>query len=67
MKKKAIIAIVVLILLVAYPSWKVHRAKTRVDHFSQQISAGMPIETAEALAQKLDLKINRSEGSGLKP
>jgi hypothetical protein len=67
MKKKAIIAIVVLILLAAYPSWKVHRAKTRVDHFSRQISVGMPIETAEALAQKLDLKIIRSEGSGLNP
>lgn len=28
---------------------------------------GMPIETAEAFARKLDLKFIRSEGSGLKP
>ena len=67
MKKKATTAIVVLIFFLAYPSWQMHKAKTRVNHFSQQISVGMPIETAEALARKLDLKIIRSVGSDLKP
>jgi hypothetical protein len=67
LKKKSITAIVVLIILLAYPSWKIHKAKTRVNHFSRQISVGMPIETAERLARKLDLKIIRPEGSDLKP
>ena len=66
MKKKVITAIVVLILL-AYPAWKIHRAKSRVNHFSQQISVGMPIETAESLARKFDLKIIRSERSSARP
>lgn len=66
MKKKAITAIVVLILLLVYPSWKIHEVKTRVNHFSQQISVGMSIETAESLARKLDLKIIRSEGNSTK-
>ena len=61
MKKKAIITIVVLILLLAYPTWKIYKAKSRVNQFSQQISLGMPIETAELLARKFDLKIIRSE------
>ena len=61
------IAIVVLILLVAYPSWKVHRAKTRVNHFSQQISVGTPIDTVESLAQKLNLNIIKSAGNDSKP
>jgi len=67
MKKKVITAIVVLILLLAYPFWKIHNAKTRGSHFSQQISVGMSIETAESLARKDDLKIIRSEGSSAKP
>ena len=67
MKKKSITAIVVLVLLLAYPSWKIHKAKTRVNIFFQQISVGMSIEAAESLARKLDLKIIRSEGSSTKP
>ena len=67
MKKKAITAIVALILLLAYPSWKIHKAKTRVNQFSQQISVGMSIATAESLARELDLKIIRSAESGSKP
>ncbi len=67
MKKKAVTAIVVLILLLAYPSWKIHKAKTSANHFFQQIYIGMSIEAAESLARKLELKIIRPEGSGLKP
>jgi hypothetical protein len=67
MKKKAITAIVVLILLLAYPSWRIHKAKIRVNHFFQQISVGMSIETAESLARKLELKVIRPEGSSSKP
>ena len=67
MKKKAITAIVLLILLLAYPSWKIHKSKTRVNQFFQQISVGMSIKAAESLARKLDLKIIRHEGSDLKP
>ena len=53
--------------LLGYPSWKVHKAKTNVNHFSRQISVGMSIETAESLARKLDLKIIRSEKSSSEP
>jgi hypothetical protein len=67
MKKKAIITIVVLILLLAYPTWKMHKAKSRVNQFSQQISLGMPIETAESLARKFDLNIIRSGEEDQKP
>jgi hypothetical protein len=67
MKKKVITAIVVLILFLAYPSWKIHRAKSRVNHFSQRISVGMSIETAESLARKFDLKVIRSERSSAMP
>lgn len=67
MKNKAITAIVVLIILLAYPSWKIHKAKTGVNHFFQQISVGMSIEAAESLARKLDLKIIRPEENELKP
>ena len=67
MKKKTIITIVILILLLAYPTWKMHKAKSRVNQFSQQISFGMPIETAESLARKFDLKIIRSGKEDQKP
>jgi len=67
MEKKAITVFVVLIILLAYPSWKIHKAKSQVNHFFQQISVGMSIEAAESLAQKLDLKIISHEGSDLNP
>ena len=67
MQKNAVTAIAVLILLLAYPFWKIHKAKTRVNHFSKQISVGMSIETAETLARKFDLKIIRGEESITKP
>ena len=67
MKKKAIAAIVILFVLLAYPYWQIHKAKTHVNLFFQQVSVGMPIEAAESLAKKLDLKIIRSEGSGSEP
>jgi len=66
MKKKAII-IVVLILLLLYPVWRVHNAKIRINHFSQQISVGTPIETAESLARKLNLNIIKSRKNDSKP
>ena len=53
--------------LLSYPSWKIHKAKTIVNHFSQLISVGMSIKTAESLARKLDLKIIRSEKSSSEP
>lgn len=67
MKRKTIIVIAVLILLLGYPFWRVHKAKIRIDHFSQQISVGTPIETVESLAQKLNLKIIKSAGNTSKP
>jgi len=60
MKRKTIIVIVVLILLLVYPFWRVNKAKIRINHFSQQISMGTPIETAESLALKLNLNIIKS-------
>jgi hypothetical protein len=67
MKKKAITAIIVLILLLAYPSWNIHKAKSRVNRFSQQISVGAPIKTGISLARELDLKIIRAEKDSSKP
>jgi hypothetical protein len=66
MKKKAII-IVVLILLLLYPVWRVHNAKIRINQFSQQISVGTPIETAESLSRKLNLNTIKSAGNDSKP
>lgn len=66
MGKKAIIAIFVLILLLIYPSWKIHEAKKRITHLSQQITIGMPIKEVYSLAKKLELKINISEDNSTK-
>ena len=60
MKRKAIIIIVIVILLLVYPVWRVHHAKMRINHFSQQISMGTPIDTVESLSRKLNLNFIRS-------
>lgn len=67
MKRKGIIVIVVLILLMGYPFWRVYNAKIQINQFSQQISLGTPIETTESLARKLNLNIIKSAGNDSKP
>jgi len=62
MKRKAIIVIILVILLLVYPIWRVHHAKMRINHFSQQISVGTPIDTVELLTRKLNLNFIRSAG-----
>jgi hypothetical protein len=62
MKRKAIIVILIVILLLVYPIWRVYNAKMRINHFSQQISVGTPIDTVESLSRKLNLNFIRSAG-----
>ena len=64
MKWKIIIAIVILLLLLFYPFWFVHDAKTRINHFSQRISVGTPIEIVELLSHEFDLNIIKITGKG---
>jgi len=53
--------------LLSYPSWKIHKAKTIVNHFSQLISVGMSKLQLQIVIGKLDLKIIRSEKSSSEP
>jgi hypothetical protein len=63
MPKKSITVIAILTLLLGYPLWRVHHAKSRINSFAQQISVGTPIETAKSLSRKLNLKIFKSAGN----
>jgi hypothetical protein len=63
MKRKTVTVIVVLILLLGYPFWRIHNAKISINQFSQQISVGTSIETVELLSQKLNLNIIKSAGN----
>jgi len=52
-----------MLLFMVYPFWRIHDAKTRIIDYSQRISPGTPIATAESLAQRQGLKIIKSAGN----
>ena len=66
-KKKSIIALIILILLIVYPIWKIYQAKTHILHFSQQIDIGMPVEMAELLARQRGLHLIKSASDSSQP
>lgn len=59
MRKKTII-VILLVMIMAYPAWRIHDAKTRINDFSQQISEGMSLEAIELLSRKLNLKTSKT-------
>lgn len=59
-RKKSIIALIILILLIAYPIGKIYQAKTNILQFSQQIFIGLPVEKAELLARGMGLHLIKS-------
>ncbi len=59
MKKKSII-VILLVMILAYPVWRIHDAKTRINDFSQQISEGMSLEAIELLSRKMNLKTSKT-------
>jgi hypothetical protein len=67
MKKRAIVIILILIVLLTYPVFKIRSAHDRVKQLYHQVSVGMPIGQVEEEAKKLRLKVIKSEANGSNP
>lgn len=61
MKKTSFFIILVLIILFAYPTFKIRSAHERVEQLFRQVTLSMPISQVEEEAKILGLKVIRFE------